>query len=105
MRLQPVAAAEVAAVLCDLALSEPSGMAEELAGPEAHELPDLVRRLLRARGSARRTLPIRLPGEAGRTMASGALLPTAAGIRGHQTWDEWLTTTGRGLAPKLREST
>ena len=40
MTLQPVAAAEVAAMLCDLALSEPSGMAEELAGPEVHELPD-----------------------------------------------------------------
>ena len=105
MRSQPVAAAEVAARLCDLALSEPSGMAEELAGPEVHELPDLVRRLLRARGSSRRTLPIRLPGEAGRTMASGGLLPTAAGTRGRQTWDEWLTTAGRGAPPTLlRES-
>jgi uncharacterized protein YbjT (DUF2867 family) len=106
MTLQPVAAEEVAVLLCDLALSGPSGMAEELAGPEVHELRDLVRRLLRARGSHRLMLPVRLPGEAGRAMASGALLPTAAGTLGHQTWDEWLTTAGRGVTSKPpREST
>jgi uncharacterized protein YbjT (DUF2867 family) len=90
MRTQPVAAAEVGDLLATLALDAPAGMAEELAGPEVHELPDLVRRLLRARHARRLTLPVRLPGEVGRGLAGGALLPRGDGPRGRQTWDSWL---------------
>lgn len=91
MRVQPIAAREVAAALAALVGEAPAGMAPELAGPEVHEFADLVRRLLAARGSRRPVLPVRLPGRAGRLAAEGALLPTGPGPRGRQTFDEWLT--------------
>jgi uncharacterized protein YbjT (DUF2867 family) len=91
MRTQPVAAREVAHALVALTRRTPVGLAPELAGPEALELTDLAGRLLRARGSHRVVVPIRVPGKAGAAMASGALLPTGPGPRGVQTFDEWLT--------------
>jgi uncharacterized protein YbjT (DUF2867 family) len=90
MRVQPVAAREVGALLVELALAAPQGRAPELAGPEVHELTHLVRRLLRARGSRRLVLPLKGPTAASRAAVGGALLPTGPGPRGQQTFDEWL---------------
>ena len=58
MRIQPVAAGEVAAALAALAAGPPAGLAPEIAGPQPAELADLARQLDRARGSRR-------PGTAG----------------------------------------
>ncbi|MHA6764167.1 SDR family oxidoreductase [Streptacidiphilus sp. PAMC 29251] len=90
MLSQPVAAREVAEALVELAVGEPVGLAPELAGPRQEQMTDMVRRLLRARGSRRPLLPLRLPGAAGKAVASGGLLPTGAGPRGSQTFDQWL---------------
>jgi uncharacterized protein YbjT (DUF2867 family) len=90
MRVQPIAAREVANALVTLALGPAAGYAPELAGPEEHDLVDMVRRVARARKLRRALLPVRLPGAAGRAMADGALLPTEPGPRGRQTFDEWL---------------
>jgi uncharacterized protein YbjT (DUF2867 family) len=90
MRTQPVAAAEVGASLVALAAGPARGQAPELAGPEAQELGDLARQLLRARGSRRKVLTFRLPGQAGKAMAGGGLLPTAEGVRGTTTFAQWL---------------
>lgn len=92
MRSQPVAVREVADALVELAAGSPQGMAPELAGPRVEEIPNLARRLLRHRGSGRLVWAPRLPGAAGRAMASGALLPDAPGPRGTQTFDEWLVS-------------
>ena len=96
MRVQPVAAREVGAHLAELVLGPPRGQAPELAGPEVHELSDLVRRLLRARGSRRRVLPLQGPTAASRAAVGGALLPTGPGPRGLQTFDAWLQAAVRG---------
>jgi uncharacterized protein YbjT (DUF2867 family) len=90
MKTQPVAVEEVAASLVGLAVAPAVGHAPELAGPQEHELVDMVRRLLRARGQRRLLLPVRLPGPAGRATADGALLPSGPGPRGLSTYDEWL---------------
>jgi uncharacterized protein YbjT (DUF2867 family) len=90
MRVQPVAAREVAAALAKLAAGPTEGMAPELAGPEEHELVDLARRVVRADERRRWVFGMRLPGAAGRAMAAGALLPTGPGPRGMQTFDQWL---------------
>lgn len=74
MRVQPIAAQEVAQALVDLALGPAQGRVPDLGGPEQHELPDLARRVLARRGCRARVLAVRLPGSAGRAMASGALL-------------------------------
>jgi uncharacterized protein YbjT (DUF2867 family) len=89
-RVQPVAAREVAAALVALALGSPVGTAPELAGPQEESLADMARRLLRARGSRKPVLQVRLPIAGAGAMASGGLLPTGPGPRGVQTYEEWL---------------
>jgi uncharacterized protein YbjT (DUF2867 family) len=101
MRIQPVAAREVANALVALVRSTPVGLAPELAGPEVLELTNAAGRLLRARGSHRVVVPIRVPGKAGAAMASGALLPTGPGPRGVQPFDEWLA--GSDAQPPMGE--
>ena len=94
MRIQPVAAAEVGQVLAELAAGTPTAMTE-LAGPQEEHLPDLVRRLLRARGSHKPVWPVRLPGKAGKAMATGGNLPTGAYRHGRQSFQEWLDSGAR----------
>jgi uncharacterized protein YbjT (DUF2867 family) len=96
MRIQPVAAREVATALVALATSAAVGRAPELAGPDVHDLVDLARQLARVTGQRRAVVPVRLPGATGRAMAGGALLPERPGPRGKQTFASWLETTGSG---------
>jgi uncharacterized protein YbjT (DUF2867 family) len=92
MLVQPVAAREVAVALVVLAAGEPHGLAPEMAGPEQHQLVDLARRVVRARGQRRLVLGVRPPGRAGRAAATGGgLLPTGPGPRGTVTFAEWLS--------------
>jgi uncharacterized protein YbjT (DUF2867 family) len=87
---QPIAAREVADALVAICRSEPAGLLPDLAGPRAEDLPDMVRRVARARGGRRLIIGIRLPGAPGRAMAAGGLLPAGDGPRGTQTFSEWL---------------
>ncbi|MGF1646210.1 MAG: SDR family oxidoreductase [Kineosporiaceae bacterium] len=97
MRIQPVAAREVATRLVALAEGEPAGRAPDLAGPEVHEVVDLARRLVHARRERRAVIGVPLPGAAGRAMRRGALLPASPGPRGTVRFDDWLTeVTPRG---------
>ena len=96
MRSQPVAAREVADTLVDLALARPAGTTRTIAGPQVHEMPHLVRQVLRVDGSRRLVIPLWLPGSAGRRMASGALLDPNPDVRGRQTFPEWLALRRRG---------
>lgn len=88
--IRPVAAAEVASELVSIALGEPQGLAAEFAGPEEHQLVDLARRILSKRGRRRPVIGVRMPGEGGRAMASGGLLPGPGGRFGQLTFDEWI---------------
>jgi uncharacterized protein YbjT (DUF2867 family) len=92
MLSRPIAVREVAAALIDIARDAPRGLAPDLAGPQELWMPDMVRRLLRTRGSRRPALTLRLPGRAGKSMATGGLLPAGDGPRGRQTYDEWLSS-------------
>jgi uncharacterized protein YbjT (DUF2867 family) len=101
MRVQPVAAAEVAEALVALVHRPALGMALEIAGPKEEHVPDMVRRLIRRRGSRRVLLAVRMPGAAGRAIANGALLPGDDGLRGEQDFAQWLIKPdeeGRGNA-------
>jgi hypothetical protein len=46
--------------------------------------------VVRALGRRRLVVPVRLPGEVGRAMRDGGLLPTGDASTGRQTFDEWL---------------
>jgi uncharacterized protein YbjT (DUF2867 family) len=91
MRSQPIAAREAAQALVEVALGEPAGMAGDIAGPEVHDMPDLVRLVLRARSSRRLVVPFRLRGTTGKSLARGGLLPDGTARYGHQTFAEWLS--------------
>lgn len=90
MRTQPVAAAEVAAALVDIAEGAPRGIDRELAGPRIESMPDMVRRYLRAIGRRTPVLGVALPGAFGRALRDGTILPGPDARLGSQTFDEWL---------------
>ncbi|MGN6474107.1 MAG: SDR family oxidoreductase [Mycobacteriales bacterium] len=94
MRSQPIAAREAAQALVEVALGPPAGLAGDVAGPEVHDMPDLVRLVLRSRGSRRMVVPVRAPGAMGKALASGGLLPQGDSRRGRQTFAEWLSAQG-----------
>jgi uncharacterized protein YbjT (DUF2867 family) len=88
-RAQPVAAREVGAALARIAAGEPVAMSE-LAGPREEIMADMIRQVVRARGDRRLVVSVRLPGAAGRAMASGDGLPDRPGLRGTQTFADWV---------------
>ena len=90
-RTQPVAAREVAAALAGLAVGAPPAVAlSELAGPREENMADLIRQVLRARGSRRLVIEVPVPNTWGKAMATGGGLPGPAATLGTQTFAEWL---------------
>jgi uncharacterized protein YbjT (DUF2867 family) len=93
MLSQPVAVAEVARYLAEVAHGDPEGVAPEIAGPEERlRMPEMTRRLARATGDRRPVLAVGMPGRVGRQMRGGDLLPTGGGRRGAITFDAWLAS-------------
>ena len=86
---QPVDADEVAARLVELALGEPAGLVEDLAGPRAYPLAELIRGYLQARRKHRAIVPVRVPGQAARALREGANLALDRAV-GRRTWEEFL---------------
>jgi uncharacterized protein YbjT (DUF2867 family) len=89
MRIQPVAVREVGAALARIAVGSPTPMSE-LAGPREEMLADMIRQVIHARGARRRVIEVRVPGAAGKAMATGGILPGKPGERGMQTFAAWL---------------
>ena len=89
-RAQPVAAREVGAALVRIAAGDPVAMSE-LAGPREEIMADMIRQVVRARGDRRLVVSARLPGAVGKAMAAGGGLPGRPGLRGMQTFADWLT--------------
>jgi len=94
MLSQPVAAREVAEALARICRDSPAGLAPDMAGPRTEYMPDMVRRLARARGLHRIVVPVWLPGTVGKAMTDGSLLPAADGQLGTQTFSQWLAADG-----------
>jgi uncharacterized protein YbjT (DUF2867 family) len=87
--LQPIAVAEVADRLVELAGSAPAGRAADIGGPEQQSVPDLARLWARATGARRPVVPLRLPGKLFDAYRAGsALVPGPA--YGRQTFAEHL---------------
>lgn len=89
VRLQPVHAGEVAARLAGLAAGEPRGRVTDLGGPEIHDLAELTRLYLRARGRRRRMMSVRVPGRIGAALRDGHNL-TPEHAEGRLTFADFL---------------
>lgn len=90
LRLEPVAARDVAARLVELTLGESAGRVPDLAGPTVYGFGDLVRGYLRARGKRRLTMPVRIPGRIGPAYRAGANLSLDGASKGTRTWEDFL---------------
>ncbi|MFS8098658.1 SDR family oxidoreductase [Lentzea alba] len=89
MRLQPVDARDVAARIVELAVGSPAGRVADLAGPAVYEMKQLVQDYLTTAGKRRLTVPVRLPGKAGKAYRGGQNL-SLDGDHGTHTWEEFL---------------
>lgn len=89
LHIQPVHLDEVADHLLATAGGTASGRASDLIGPQAEELPDMLRRYAATRPERVRLAPLPLPPGFRRANEAGALKPADA-LRGHKTFDEWL---------------
>ncbi|WP_018352231.1 SDR family oxidoreductase [Longispora albida] len=90
--LQPVAPADVAAVLARVVTGEPAGRRADLAGPERQDMVDMARRTLQAQGRTVRLVPTWDGGIFGVEMAGNVLLPGEGAQIAPTTFDEWLAT-------------
>lgn len=87
--VQPIAPADVADVLAEVATGRPQGRHPDVAGPEPHDLVDMARRTNEVRGRSVRLVPT-WSGLFGVSMAGEALLPGAGARIAPTTFDEWL---------------
>lgn len=90
MRSQPVAARTVAEHPVRLADAQPGGR-HELAGPEVHDIPELAHRLVAARGERVHVVGFSFPGQVGRQLRSGAIVPSPGTVTDGPPFTTWLT--------------
>ena len=88
--LQPIAPADVAAVLAMIAIGEPAGRFADVAGPEKQDMVDMARRTLEARGRTVKLAPTWDGGIFGVAMAGNTLLPGERAYIAPTTFDAWL---------------
>jgi uncharacterized protein YbjT (DUF2867 family) len=90
VRLQTVAAIEVAAFVADVATGEPRGGRVEIAGPEIKTARELAQIWRSVTGRSALMLPLPLPGKLGRALRDGGLTGEGADVLGTITFADWL---------------
>ncbi len=88
--VQPIAVADLAAVLVEVATGAGAGEVIDVAGPETEDLVDMTRRTLAARGETLRLVP-RWGGAFSVTMAGEVLLPGPDARIAPTTFEAWLS--------------
>ncbi|MDX3458575.1 NAD(P)H-binding protein [Streptomyces sp. ME02-8801-2C] len=87
--VQPIAPADVADILAEIAVGEPQGRYVDVAGPEPQDLVDMARRTNDARGRVVKLVPT-WSSVFGPEMAGDALLPREGARIAPTAFDEWL---------------
>ncbi|MCG5213607.1 NAD(P)H-binding protein [Streptosporangium sp. KLBMP 9127] len=87
--VQPIAPADVADILAEIAAGAPQGRHVDVAGPEPHDLVDMARRTNEARGRTVKLVPT-WTALFGTAMAGNVLLPGDDARIAPTTFDEWL---------------
>jgi uncharacterized protein YbjT (DUF2867 family) len=87
--VQPIAAADIAEVLAEVATGEPQGRYPDVAGPHTEDLVDMARRTNEVRGHRVRLVPT-WSGPFDTSMAGEVLLPGERARIAPTTFDQWL---------------
>jgi len=90
--LQPVAAAEAAHAVADVAVGEPRRGRVEVAGPEVIPVGDLAATWLRNVGRQALLVPVPVPGRVGRALRDGWLTAARPDVRGSVTFAAWMSS-------------
>ncbi|MEV4532734.1 NAD-dependent epimerase/dehydratase family protein [Asanoa sp. NPDC049518] len=93
--VQPIAVADVADILAEVAVGRPLGRAVEVAGPDTHDLVDMARRTLTARGEECRLVASWRDSPLGVEMAGDVLLPGDGARIAPTTFETWLAAQSR----------
>jgi uncharacterized protein YbjT (DUF2867 family) len=88
--LQPIAAADVAAILADIALAPQVNGTVEIAGPERAPLSEMVSRCLASKGDRRSVLPDARAPYFGTRLEEDSLVPGTGSRLGGIGLDDWL---------------
>ncbi|MPY64296.1 SDR family oxidoreductase [Streptomyces spongiae] len=96
---QPIAVAEVADRLAELATGTPAGRVEDMGGPEVRTFPELARAYLAATGRRRPIVNVPLAGKAYRGFRGGGHLTPERAV-GKGTFEEYLAERFGGALRK-----
>jgi len=99
--VQPIAPADVAAILADVAAGTPLGSRLDIAGPRTEDLVDMARRTFAARGQDIDLVPT-WRGPFGLDMAGEALLPGDGARLGPTTFTAWLAAGALSVRERWR---
>jgi uncharacterized protein YbjT (DUF2867 family) len=99
MRLQTVAAEEVARAVADVADNATSRGRIQVAGPQVTTAAELARTWLAATGSRAVSVRVPVPGKLGRALRTGALTDPDADVLGTQTFAQWLDAARKPSGP------
>ncbi|MGX5769737.1 SDR family oxidoreductase [Microbacterium trichothecenolyticum] len=100
VRIQPMAADDVARVVADAALGDPTGRITEHAGPEVFGLRELAQLDLRYLQDDREVLPDPLGTYFGAHLGSDDLLPSATAHLASTTYHDWRTDPASNAAAR-----
>lgn len=100
--LQPVASAEVARAVADVAVGGARRDRVSIGGPELAAVSELARAWRRAAGRRAALMPLPLPGGLGRALRGGALTDPSPDVRGDLTFAAW-AESGLAGRPATRE--
>jgi len=91
-RVQPIACAEVAGVVADIAEGSPGKERIQVAGPQVTEARDLARTWRSVTGRRVALVPVAVPGKLGRALRAGVLTTAHPDVRGTTTFADWLAS-------------
>jgi uncharacterized protein YbjT (DUF2867 family) len=93
--IQPMAADDVAAAVCEISQRPPADGVIEVAGPEQFRLDELIQQYLTARGDPRTVVADPKARYAGAELEERTLLPTNAVHLGEIRFNDWLAQPAR----------
>lgn len=90
--MQPMAAEDVASLLCDSVVASPINAIDDIAGPEALGIDEIVRRFLHARSDPRTVITDPSAGYYGMPLSERSLVPIGPARLGRTHLKDWLAT-------------